>query len=98
MSDMTALHLIFEVLFWCPVYVLSPNKAWIYTQQGVNIIFVYTVLASDLFSCAYNCSNHVQQFADTVNPGSIYVFLLIPFSASVTIGLLFKPDKYMWER
>jgi hypothetical protein len=87
-----------EEPFWCPVYVLSPDKAWNFTLQGFNINFTSAVHASNLFSCAYSRSDHIQQFADTLNPDNRYVFLLISFSVSVTVGLLFKPDENAWGR
>jgi hypothetical protein len=38
----------------------------------------------------------MQQFSDILNPDIRYVLLFIIFSASVTVGLLFKPEKYTW--
>jgi hypothetical protein len=53
-----------------------------------------TVHASNLFSCAYSCFNHMQQFAVNLNPNTGYVFLLNPFSVIITIGLLSNLDTY----
>jgi hypothetical protein len=39
-----------------------------------------------------SCSDYLQQFADSLNLPSRIIFLFIPFSATVTVGLLFKPD------
>jgi hypothetical protein len=38
----------------------------------------------------------MQQFSDILNSDIRYVSQFIPFSAYVTVGLLFKPDKYTW--
>jgi hypothetical protein len=37
----------------------------------------------------------MQQIIDDLNPDNRNVFLLIPVSTNITVGLLFKPDKYM---
>jgi hypothetical protein len=45
---------------------LAQNKEWNFTMKAFNVIFAETVHASDLFSCAQVCSNHAQQFGDTL--------------------------------
>lgn len=73
-SISTVANLRFEFL-WSTVCVrLFQTKHGILLSK-VATLSLEAVYASNLFSCTYSCSNHVEQFAHTVKTGSRYVFL-----------------------
>jgi hypothetical protein len=71
---------------------LTQTKPVILLFQVLAISLHKEVHVSNLFPSANTCSNHMQKFTATLNHLSRSIFLLGPSWASVTAGLLFKPD------
>lgn len=69
-------------------WMLNPNKA---CHSTLTLSLCNSPCMMFISSCK-GCSNYLQWFADSLNPPSRIIFLFIPFSATVAIGLLFKPD------